>query len=267
MLRKNRKISQWIAEHQGKYKCHCGCGFTITITTNHARNGIPKYLWGHHGRKDLKNLPKTMDFQRVSQWMENEQGKHFCQCGCKQPILISRSHYANGIPKYLWGHHQRVRKYPSDVDRFWIKVDKKEEDECWKWIPCKDRENQYGQIRSKNLAVKGLAHRLSYLIHYGSLDPNLDVLHTCDHPWCVNPKHLFLGTHAENMKDAKTKGRMASGSNHPRAKLNDNDIRTIRHLRKTGRKQEDIAKLFGVSACQISSICSGKSWGWVLEVE
>lgn len=51
------------------------------------------------------------------------------------------------------------------------------------------------------------AHRLSYFLHYGSIDPKLDVMHSCDNPPCLNPEHLSLGTRKQNIQDAIKKRR------------------------------------------------------------
>ena len=89
----------------------------------------------------------------------------------------------------------------SLIDRFWEKVDKSSE--CWNWLGVKSK--GYGQIK-----VNGkhrYAHRISWDLHYGVYLGNLDILHSCDNPSCVNPKHLSLGTHKENMADRDKKGR------------------------------------------------------------
>jgi hypothetical protein len=76
---------------------------------------------------------------------------------------------------------------------------------CWEWVGHKDRFG-YGvmKIRSK----PKLAHRMIFEYFKSiNIPDGMCVLHSCDHPWCVNPYHLRLGTHAENMKDLKIRKR------------------------------------------------------------
>ena len=91
--------------------------------------------------------------------------------------------------------------------RFWEKVEVKNENDCWNWLGWKVR--GYGRI--KRNGVKELAHRISYSIHFGHIPERKCVLHTCDNPSCVNPNHLWIGTHQENMTDRGRKGRTKNG--------------------------------------------------------
>jgi len=80
---------------------------------------------------------------------------------------------------------------------------------CWLWTAyC--NEDGYGRISFGRKML--LAHRVSWELHCGEIPAGIQVLHECDNPYCVNPSHLFLGTHKDNMADCTSKRR----NNKPR---------------------------------------------------
>jgi hypothetical protein len=145
------------------------------------------------------------------------------------------------------------REIPPIEQRFWSRVDKRRPDECWPWTAGKDRDG-YGQIAGPdNKQLK--AHRLSYAMHAGQFPTDLNVLHRCDNPSCVNPGHLFLGTAKDNVADRMAKGRSNNcpvGEDNPLAKLSNDDIREIR--RRHGEVLEAIASDFGLSLDHLKRI-------------
>jgi hypothetical protein len=81
-------------------------------------------------------------------------------------------------------------------DRFWAKVQKTPE--CWVWVAGRDGDG-YGFVYWQGRTRK--AHRVSFQLSGYALDEGDLVLHLCGHPWCVNPAHLYAGTHSDNMRD------------------------------------------------------------------
>lgn len=72
---------------------------------------------------------------------------------------------------------------------------------CWLWRSAKG--NQYGSF---SYGAESLAHRASWALHHGPIPPGLLVLHSCDNKRCVNPSHLHLGTHGQNMAEWNERG-------------------------------------------------------------
>lgn len=99
------------------------------------------------------------------------------------------------------------RGFCSDECRFWAKVERGTG--CWLWtaaLHVSKRSEAYGQVYYKGRPRR--AHIVSWAIAHNGLIPTLSVLHHCDTPLCVRPDHLFLGTQADNMRDASDKGRL-----------------------------------------------------------
>ena len=141
--------------------------------------------------------------------------------------------------------------------RFWKYVQKT--DGCWNWTGLKN-ELGYGRLNADGKDAK--ASRLAWVLHYGQIPKGIEVCHRCDNPSCVRPDHLFLGSHAANLKDAKRKGRINRGSKVWTAKLDENDVRRIRQL-YPARTQRSIATEYGVSTAEIYHIVHREKWAWL----
>ncbi len=143
-------------------------------------------------------------------------------------------------------------------ERFWQYVQKT--NGCWLWTGTNNGLG-YGMIYDTRCGEKVLAHRVSWEIHHGIIREGQNVLHRCDTPACVNPEHLFLGTHADNMADktAKFRGRCSFKSADA--------ITRILHLFRNGHRVRQLAEMFGVSPGTINNILSGRSYGHLTDVD
>lgn len=97
------------------------------------------------------------------------------------------------------------------INRFWSKVDKKEEDSCWNWLARLD-EFGYGEFVFDGHTRR--AHQYSYKRLYGNPEPGRFICHSCNNSKCVNPNHLYLGDAQTNADDRVLAGTMPKGSNH-----------------------------------------------------
>lgn len=155
----------------------------------------------------------------------------------------------------------------STKDRLLSKVAVKDGG-CWEWSGARFPAG-YGAISSKGRTR--YAHRVSYAEFIGPIPGGMFVCHRCDNPSCVNPKHLFLGTPADNMSDKASKGRSMRGERSSTAKLTESEVRVIkgflqRHAPIRGQHGGPctfLARWFGVTQTAISFIYAKKNWAWV----
>lgn len=145
--------------------------------------------------------------------------------------------------------------HSNTAERFWSKVDRT--GRCWLWLAyC--GEQGYGRFRFKGKMRR--AHRVAYMLTFGDLPDELDVLHTCDTPSCVRPSHLTAGTQADNSRDMRRKRRQAAGERVASAKLTRADVREIRRRHRQGQQQKRIARDFHITPANVCVIVNFQSW-------
>lgn len=161
------------------------------------------------------------------------------QLSCQNKLCVNPTHLVYG-----------------DEARFWNKVQKLDGiNECWVWCGTHDKD-MYGFFKVQGKQVR--AHIYSYELFVGRpIAKGLLVCHTCDHPYCVNPYHLFPGTHADNHEDRDRKGHCAL------AKLAESQVKEIRELHLQGATIAQLSDQFSIGYDAISLIVTRKRWKWV----
>lgn len=161
---------------------------------------------------------------------------------------------------------------PTFPDRFWAKVNKNgpvpshksDLGRCWIWT-AKLHHDGYGEsVTPRPEHKRLLAHRACWILTFGPIPGGLCVCHQCDNPPCVNPAHLTLWTHQENMEDRDSKGRsgaaLRQGENQGLSKLLSSQVLEIRKLRQSGQTLEAISGAYGVSIQCVWAIVKRQTW-------
>jgi hypothetical protein len=151
----------------------------------------------------------------------------------------------------------------SKAHKFWTLVNKNGPvhptlGKCWEWMGYKQN-GRYGKLSCLGMQT----HRYSWTIHHGAIPEGLSVLHHCDNPKCVNPKHLFLGTQQDNLADMRSKGHQVRGESQGSAKLTAQQVRDIRALYRRYSHEYGsaaLARKYGVSPIQIWKIATRQQW-------
>ena len=134
--------------------------------------------------------------------------------------------------------------------RFWSNVQKTKT--CWLWKGCKFRLG-YGAVRVPHKGMQS-AHRIAWLLSGRKIPINKEIRHKCGIRSCVNPKHLTIGTHKQNMHDAVRQG---TAGFH---KLGPQQAQRIRKLYKSGKTLRTLAKMFKVHSTNIWHVVHNKTW-------
>jgi DNA-binding transcriptional regulator YiaG len=142
-------------------------------------------------------------------------------------------------------------------ERIESKVEKIPEAGCWIWMGA-TQVRGYGELISHGR--KHFAHRASYQAFVGPIPEGMNVCHSCDNVYCVNPAHLFLGTQKQNLEDMAKKKRSTIGERNPRSKLTNDEVERIRFGVSLGVSDPMLATLFNVSRQTIQSIRTKRRW-------
>lgn len=147
----------------------------------------------------------------------------------------------------------------AQAERFWSKCSKG--DCCWNWMGRRFRRG-YGifcvEYHGKRREIT--ASRLAYALHSKADPAELVVCHTCDNRACINPAHLFIGTHQDNIADMIAKGRQCRGKDKHSAKMTEQDVLDIREEYRNGVWPSVLAKRYGVSSKTIKRNAKGLKW-------
>jgi len=148
---------------------------------------------------------------------------------------------------------------PDIIDKFKLYT-QKTNDNCIIWIAGKQKDG-YGIVNYNGKSQ--LAHRAAYELFVANIPENMCVCHKCDNPGCVNPDHLFLGSHKDNMNDMKLKGRRKNigiKEKNGRAKLTIEKANKIRLEKKQGKTLKELSIIFNVGISTIGRVCRMENW-------
>lgn len=125
---------------------------------------------------------------------------------------------------------------------------------CWVWrSAAKSKIRPRFQIKHKSY----LAYRIAYVIYKGAIHKGLQVCHSCDNIYCVNPNHLWLGTQKQNLQDCRNKQRHMHGVDHTGTRLTNSKVLAIR---KSKSLYKNICAKYNISLATVSRIKNKKVW-------
>ncbi len=264
MRREKKPLKMGISSHTGVIsgKVSGSAGLQSVPTPNH-----PSLCEKHPMADPTLTTNPPVRFKNGGSWVTPElaarrqQDTKVCErCG----VVFHRKGYQ--IPA-LWRSQRfctrlcsRQPRVPLTRERFESFVMPEPMSGCWLWTETITKQAD-GNPRAViwDRPRRRIAARVAWELYRGPIPATLEVCHTCDNGYCVNPDHLWLGTHQQNMADMVRKGRrpVTLGSAHQRAILTEAQVRAIRSDRRVARL---VAPDFGVSTSTVAAIRSGQNW-------
>jgi hypothetical protein len=143
------------------------------------------------------------------------------------------------------------------VERFLSGIREVTADGCWLWGPTNPRKSHH-QVQYARRRMG--AHVFSYWLFVGALAPGQQVNHTCRHAHCVQPGHLYAGSHAQNMRDRWDDAGYygVSGERHHNARVSDANVVAMREAyRRGGVSFKTLGERYGITWTQAWNIVRG----------
>lgn len=220
----------------------CGTAFTVK----------PSALAKGHGQT----------CSRACQQKSSRKGETVACATCGKPVYVTQARLRQDKSRYCSKACLPQLRPVAPEERFWSKVDIREPEMCWPW---KAYRNEFGYGTFCYEGQMQHASRVVFALRGEAVPQGMEVLHSCDNPACVNPAHLSVGTHRDNMLESVQRGRHGgrkfSGERHPATKLTGDDVRMIRRLYDSGQAtSKQLAVQYGLSTSGMWAIVSRKTW-------
>jgi len=189
-----------------------------------------------------------------------------CICDCGNKHTVSGVYLRNGYVRSCGClHSPGEEEYLKKLEARLLKYSKMV-GQCREWtVRNRTTGFGYGYINFRKKQI--MAHRASWIVWRGKIPKGMFVCHTCDNPLCINPDHLFLGTHKDNMKDMVLKNRQNNsqkgsiGEKNGSSMLKESDISEILEMFYFQKlNQSEIARYFCITPASIRNILIGKTW-------
>lgn len=172
---------------------------------------------------------------------------YLCKCDCGTQKEVKFKLLRNQKKPRSCGCSRKINGFKVFENNF----DKTEG--CWEWKGTLHK-GGYGKFRSLG------AHRAAYEYYIDKIPKGILVCHICDNRKCVNPSHLFLGTHKDNSQDMARKLRGRHGTKTNLSKLNESQVLEIRKMRISGKEYKEISDHFGICWGTVGTVCKNRQW-------